>query len=107
MPQSAVAGPFPIFDAHAQLRLDPNKAVYVGSGNAFVPAVAAFVRQVCKRAALEWFVPVRWLDSVPLEKAVKKTGFFGNQNTVCQPMTPKWRHTFDRLKEHFPKWNDD
>jgi type I restriction enzyme, R subunit len=28
----------------------------------------------------------------------------GNQNTVCQPTTPKWRHTIERLKAHFPKW---
>lgn len=26
---------------------------------------------------------------------------FGNQNTVCKPVTPKWRWTVDRLKELF------
>lgn len=49
----------------------------------------------------EWFVPVEWLHTVPLEKAVQEIGFFGNQNSVCKPTTPKWRTTVDRLKERF------
>jgi len=28
-----------------------------------------------------------------------------NQNSVCAPKTPKWRHTVDRLKTLFPSWN--
>jgi hemin uptake protein HemP len=54
----------------------------------------------------EYFVRVHWLDTVPEEKAVNEVGLFGNQNTVCQPTTPKWRHTVERLKTHFTKWND-
>ena len=53
----------------------------------------------------EYFVPVQWLQTVPLEKAVQEIGFFGNQNTVCKPTTPKWRSTVDRLKEKFPDFN--
>jgi hypothetical protein len=53
----------------------------------------------------EYFVPVRWLETLPLEKAVQEVGLFGNQNTVCKPTTPKWRSTIERLKSHFPKWN--
>ena len=49
----------------------------------------------------EWFVPVEWLHTVPLEKAVQEIGFFGNQNSVCKPTTPKWRSTVERLKERF------
>ena len=30
-----------------------------------------------------------------------EVGLFGNQNTVCQPTTPKWRHTVERLKQVF------
>ena len=45
----------------------------------------------------EWFVPVEWLKMVPLDQAVKEVGFFGNQNTVCKPTTPKWRSTVERL----------
>lgn len=53
----------------------------------------------------EYFVPVRWLQTVPLEKAVQEIGLFGNQNTVCKPTTPKWRTTVDRLKEKFPDFS--
>jgi hypothetical protein len=53
----------------------------------------------------EYFVPIRWLQTVPLEKAVNEIGLFGNQNTVCKPTTPKWRTTVDRLKEKFPDFN--
>lgn len=56
-------------------------------------------------ARAEYFVRVEWLDKVPLEKAINEVGLFGNQNTVCQPSTPKWRHTVERLKTHFPSWN--
>ena len=49
----------------------------------------------------EWFVQVEWLKVVALDQAVKELGFFGNQNTVCKPTTPKWRSTVERLKERF------
>lgn len=49
----------------------------------------------------EYFVPVRWLHSVPLEQAVNDIGLFGNQNTVCKPTTPKWRTTVERMKERW------
>jgi uncharacterized protein YeaO (DUF488 family) len=53
----------------------------------------------------EYMVRVAWLDTIPESKAVSEVGMFGNQNTVCQPNTPKWRYTVDRLKPHFPKWD--
>lgn len=53
----------------------------------------------------EYFVRVQWLDTVPETTAVNEVGLFGNQNTVCQPTTPKWRHTVERLKTYFPKWD--
>lgn len=49
----------------------------------------------------EYFVPVEWDITVPREKAVQEVGMFGNQNTVCKPVTPKWRTTVERLKEVF------
>jgi hypothetical protein len=54
----------------------------------------------------EWFVPVKWAATVSLDKAVKEIGLFGNQNTVCRPTTPKWRTTVERLKAHFPGFDD-
>lgn len=47
----------------------------------------------------EYMVKVRWLKTVPVRQAVKETGFFGNQNTVCRPQTDKWNFTIKRLKE--------
>lgn len=55
----------------------------------------------------EYFVPVHWLQTVPLEKAVQEIGLFGNQNTVCKPTTPKWRSTVERLKEKFPQFDKE
>ena len=53
----------------------------------------------------EYFVRVNWLHALPVANAVNEVGFFGNQNTVCQPTTPKWRHTVERLKAAFGNWN--
>jgi len=53
----------------------------------------------------EYFVRIEWLDAVPENQAVNQIGLFGNQNTVCQPTTPKWRYTVERLKTHFLNWD--
>lgn len=53
----------------------------------------------------EYFVPVTWIEAVPLDKAIDEVGMFGNQNTVCAPTKAKWRHTIDRLKQAFPGWD--
>lgn len=50
----------------------------------------------------EYFVPVEWLETVPVSKAIQEVGMFGNQNSVCKPTTPKWRTTVDQLKKKFP-----
>ncbi len=55
----------------------------------------------------EYFVPVKWLDTRSEEQAVNEVGFFGNQNTVCKPTTPKWRHTVEKLKRNFLRWNTE
>jgi len=52
----------------------------------------------------EYFVRVKWLDTVASKDAIAEVGLFGNQNTVCQPSTPKWRHTVERLKTFFTNW---
>ena len=55
----------------------------------------------------EYFLPVEWVDTKPLDAAVQETGMFGNQNTVCRPRTENWNETVDRLKRHFAKWDED
>jgi hypothetical protein len=52
----------------------------------------------------EYFVPVRWLQTVPADRAIREIGFFGNQNTVCKPTAAKWRNTVERLKSQFPNY---
>jgi len=47
----------------------------------------------------EYMVKVKWIKTVPEDRAIKETGFFGNQNTVCKPKTHKWQYTVSRLKE--------
>lgn len=49
----------------------------------------------------EYFVTVEWEKTVSQAQAVQEVGMFGNQNTVCKPVTPKWRSTVERLKEVF------
>jgi len=49
----------------------------------------------------EYLVRVKWIKTVPENEAVKEKGFFGNQNTVARPRTPKWDHTVERLKIKF------
>lgn len=49
----------------------------------------------------EYFVPVKWFKTVPLDQAFNEIGLFGNQNTVCKPKTPKWRTTVERLRQAF------
>lgn len=52
----------------------------------------------------EYVVMVDWLNTVSESSAASEVGLFGNQNTVCQPTTPKWRHTVERLKTYFSNW---
>jgi hypothetical protein len=52
-------------------------------------------------ARCEYFVPMKWLKTVPITQAFKEIGLFGNQNTVCKPRTPTWRSTVDRLRSFF------
>lgn len=49
----------------------------------------------------EYLVKVKWIKTIDLNQAIKEKGFFGNQNTVCKPVTKKWQHTVNRLKERF------
>ena len=48
-----------------------------------------------------YFVPIKWLATVPEKEAIKEIGFFGNQNTVAKPKSEKWEHTVKVLKKKF------
>ncbi len=46
----------------------------------------------------EYFVRVKWLETVPVEEAHWVKGLFANQNTVCRLRN---RFTLDHLRKHF------
>ncbi|MGX8698458.1 MAG: endonuclease NucS domain-containing protein [bacterium] len=50
----------------------------------------------------EYIVCVDWQYTTNESNAVKETGFFGNQNTICRPTSSKWEFTVGRLKQ---LWN--
>jgi len=72
-----------------------------------VPTTGNYKKTADDPERSEYFVPVRWLDTLPLNHAFYEIGLFGNQNTVCQPTTPKWRHTVDRLKTIFTHFDQE
>lgn len=55
----------------------------------------------------EYVLPIRWHQTVPMEKAINRFGMFGIQHTVCAPKSPKWRTTVQQLKEAFPNWQGE
>jgi hypothetical protein len=50
---------------------------------------------------MEWLVRVKWCKEVPLNKAVRERGLFGNQNCVVEPRDKRWPFTIERLKQSF------
>ena len=48
----------------------------------------------------DYAVKIRWLHTVPLNKAVSGS-LFGNQNSVARPVTKKWDDTVNRLKREW------
>lgn len=56
---------------------------------------------------MEYFVPIKWLDTVSMDQAIQEPGMFGNQNTVCRPKSQKWHTTVEKLKDVFQKFDDE
>ena len=46
----------------------------------------------------EYLVTVEWIKAVSVKEAYRETGFFGNQNSVCQPKAKSWDFTVQTLK---------
>jgi hypothetical protein len=53
----------------------------------------------------EYFVPVKWLQTVPATQALKEPGLAGYRLTVCRPRGGIWSHTVARLKQFFPDFD--
>lgn len=64
----------------------------------------ALLAQAAESEKTERFVRIRWNETIAQTEAFDELGIFGNQNTVCRPATPRWRHTVERLKTVFTKW---
>jgi hypothetical protein len=53
----------------------------------------------------EYFLPVRWAQTVALEMALGgNVEYFSNPNIVCRPQDPRWTRTLELLKKEFPKY---
>lgn len=93
---------------HAQ----PAAEFCVTTAKGDLPILAAATRASYHRELVndpercEYFVPINWLQTLPLERAIQEVGMFGNQNTVCKPRTPGWRSTVERLKQRFPDFDN-
>ena len=69
---------------------------------AHVSPIAAALRPVKDDPEIaDYLVLVEWLKTVDPKQAVHEKGFFGNQNSVARPRSPKWDHTVERLKKRF------
>jgi hypothetical protein len=53
----------------------------------------------------EYFVPVRWLDTVSIGSACREPGLAGYRHTACRPRTVDWDRTVTRLKQMFPHYD--
>ncbi len=51
--------------------------------------------------AADYLVRVNWIKTIDPKQGVREKGFFGNQNSVARPRSPKWNHTVERLKTRF------
>lgn len=65
------------------------------------PAAASLRRTSEDPEKTDYLVRVKWLKTVDPKQAVHEKGFFGNQNSVARPRSPKWVHTVERLKTRF------
>jgi hypothetical protein len=70
-----------------------------------VPYAKHIVEEADDPELAEYFVPVRWLQTVSEEDAVWEPNWFGNQNSVARPTADSWNITVSGLKKRFPKWN--
>jgi hypothetical protein len=67
-----------------------------------VSEAAASLRSVTDHPdTADYLVRVEWSKTVDPTQAIHEKGFFGNQNSVARPRSPKWDHTVERLKTRF------
>ncbi|HEX4608242.1 MAG TPA: hypothetical protein VH092_08560, partial [Urbifossiella sp.] len=52
----------------------------------------------------EYFVPVRWAETRPIEWAFWEPGLYANPTIVCRPESRRWADTVRRLMQVFPNF---
>ena len=62
-------------------------------------------RQYVNDVRAEYFVSIRWLQTVALGDGVSEPGMFRNRNTICRPRAATWAPTINRLKILFPAYD--
>lgn len=65
------------------------------------PDAASLPRYADDPDSADYFVRVDWIKTVKPGQAIREKGFFGNQNSVARPKSPRWEHTVQRLKVRF------
>ena len=89
-------------------RLQPAKDFRVRTPNGDVPLHEAdkkYHSDLNNLDYCEYFVPIKWAQTVDLKDAFREVGLFGSQHTVCKPTTSKWVATIERLKTTFPEFD--
>jgi hypothetical protein len=52
----------------------------------------------------EWFLPIRWLDTVDEDHLFWEDGLFAHERVVLQPPGERWWRTLERLRTVFLNW---
>ena len=65
------------------------------------PAASSLRRAAEDPEKTDYLVRVQWIKTVDPKNAIREKGFFGNQNSVARPRSPKWDYTVERLKTRF------
>ncbi len=88
----------------AVVKFDQFKAKDTGGKLVPLPQLKLLAKDMLTDAndeSAEYVVGIDWIQTRTLNQAVHEKGFFGNQNTVCQPTAKKWGYTVERLSQIF------
>lgn len=61
---------------------------------------------VSNKESCEYFLPMKWLQTVTEDRAFHEIGFFGNPAPIYRGQSERWLATLDRLKEEFPNFDE-
>jgi serine/threonine protein kinase len=53
----------------------------------------------------EYFVPMKWVDTLPVQRAFREKGLYGTPHTLARPTSELWLRTLETLKLVFPRYD--